>query len=228
MKLLLFDIDGTLLHTHGVGRRAVQEALSEITGQAVTTGDVDFSGKTDPQILREVLVATSADEEWLNGRFPEAVNAYQATMKRLFEPERVTALPGAVDLVEHLAAEDRHHLGLLTGNLRPLAYLKIGAIGLDRHFPFGAFGCDDEDRNNLPVVATSRAEEHTGWAFAPDEVVVIGDTPRDVACGRAFGARVVAVATGRFDREALAAHDPDVLLDDLSDLDTCVDAVTRV
>lgn len=226
MQLLLFDIDGTLLDAHGGGRRAVEEGLAALVGHPVPTAGISFSGKTDPQILREVLVRAGAAKPWLGERFGEALEAYRRTAEALWPSTRVTALPGAVALVERLAAEqDAFRLGLLTGNIRPMAYRKVGAIGLDRHFPFGAFGCDHEDRNCLPAVAVQRAESHIGRRFAPENVVVIGDTPRDVACARAFGARVVAVATGRFPREVLAKHAPDALLDDLSDAEAVLQAL---
>lgn len=225
MKLLLFDIDGTLMHTHGVGRRSVETVLSELVGREVSTEGISFSGKTDPQILREVLVAVEAEADLTGDRFPEAVEGYQRVMRETFDPEGVTVLPGAVEIVERLAERDDVQLALLTGNLQAMAYLKMRAIGLDAHFPFGAFGCDSENRNELPAVAVERAEAHAGRTFQPEEIVVIGDTPRDVDCARAYGTKVVAVATGRFSREELAEHGPDLLLDDLSDLDACIDAI---
>jgi len=225
VRLLLFDIDGTLLETHGAGRRAVEAALSDLTGRAVSADGISFSGKTDRQILREVLTASGADGEWLDGRFDEALGAYETTAHRLLDAARVTALPGAVALVERLAGEAAAQLALLTGNIRPMAYRKVEAVALAEHFPFGAFGCDHEDRNCLPAVAAERAEAHTGRRFGPEETVVIGDTPRDVACARAFGARVVAVATGKFSREELAVHTPDILLDDLQDVAASLDAL---
>ena len=226
MKLLLFDIDGTLLTTNGAGRPAVEAALSDLTGQPISTDGIAFSGKTDPQILREVLLHNRADEALLNGRFAEAVEAFRRTMRRVFDPAGVTALAGARALVERLLGDERARLGLLTGNLREMAYLKVGALGLDeRHFPFGAFGCDAEDRNALPRIAIERAAAHAGRPFAEADVVVIGDTPRDIECGRLGGCTTVAVATGRFGRDELAAHAPDLLLDDLADAEAFVRAV---
>lgn len=217
MKLLLFDIDGTLLETGGVGRKAVESALSELAGQPISTEGVSFSGKTDPQILREVLTLNDVHPDLLNGRFAEVVDAYRAMLPRLLQAAMVRALPGAAALVERLHAEPAVQLGLLTGNVREMAYLKLDAIGLGGYFPFGAFGCDHEDRNALPAVAVERALAHAGRPFEPSDVLVIGDTPRDVECARAYGARVVAVATGRFGRAELAEHAPDALLDSLED-----------
>lgn len=226
MKLLLFDIDGTLLTANGTGRPAVESALAGLTGTEITTEGISFSGKTDPQILREVLTHNAVDEHWTNGRFPEAVEAFRQTMHRIFDPASVDALDGAQALVRRLADEAEAQLALLTGNLEEMAYLKVGAIGFDRaHFPFGAFGSDDEDRNTLPSIALDRAASHAGRTFACDATVVIGDTPRDIECGRRAGCRTVAVATGRYDADALAEHAPDVLLTDLADTDRALAAI---
>ncbi|MEM1042597.1 MAG: HAD hydrolase-like protein [Bacteroidota bacterium] len=220
MNLLLFDIDGTLLTTNGAGRGAVESALAELTGQPISADGISFSGKTDPQILREVLTQNGVDAAWTNGRFAEVVESFRQTMHRLFDPDGTDELEGAAALVERLHADDRVQLALLTGNLSEMAYLKVGAIGLgETHFPFGAFGSDAEDRNALPAIAVERAHAHGDRSFEAGEVIVIGDTPRDIACARAYGARAVAVATGRFDRDALAEHEPDALLDDLADTD---------
>jgi phosphoglycolate phosphatase-like HAD superfamily hydrolase len=225
MKLLLFDIDGTLLTTNGAGRPAVEAALSEIAGFPVSTEGVSFSGKTDPQILREVLTRSGADEDLLNGRFHEAVEAFRQTRHRVFDPAGADALDGACALVERLHGDERVQLALLTGNLREMAYLKVGAIGFDeRHFPFGAFGSDSEHRNELPAIALERAAAHAGRSFE-GEVVIIGDTPRDIECGRAGGCVTVAVPTGRYDRAALAEHEPDVLLDSLADAEAFIASI---
>lgn len=218
MKLILFDIDGTLLTTNGAGRGAVESALSDLLGYPISTEGISFSGKTDPQILREVLKHNDVDPSWTSSRFTEAVESFRQTMHRLFDPEGTDELEGASALVERLHSDERVQLALLTGNLHEMAYLKVGAIGLGQtHFPFGAFGSDNEDRNALPAVAAERASAHARRSFEANDVIVIGDTPRDIECARAYGARVVAVATGHYDRETLAEHEPDVLLDSLAD-----------
>ena len=224
MKLLLFDIDGTLLTTNGAGRPAVESAISDLVGCPISTEGITFSGKTDPQILREVLVKNEADEALLNGRFSEVVEAFRTTMHRVFDPAGADALLGAQALVEQLHTDDRFQLALVTGNLQEMAYLKVGAIGFgEQHFPFGAFGSDHEDRNELPGIARSRAVAHAGIEHG--EAIIIGDTPRDIECGRAGGCMTVAVATGRFDRSTLAEHEPDVLLDSLEDADAFLRAI---
>lgn len=226
MKLLLFDIDGTLLTTNGAGRPAVEAALSEIAGVDISTEGISFSGKTDPQILREVLAHNGADEALLNGRFSEAVESFRTTMHRVFDPDGTDALDGATALIDRLHDDDRFQLALLTGNLQEMAYLKVGAIGFDdAHFPFGAFGSDHENRNELPAIARQRALTYTSRAFPDADVFIIGDTPRDIECGRLGGCRTVAVPTGRFDRATLAEHEPDILLDTLANADAFIDAL---
>lgn len=214
MPVLLFDIDGTLLQSHGVGRTSVNAALADLVGETFDFSDITFSGKTDRQIFREVLEAgqrcgldvtpSQAD------RFGEL---YQKEMAANLPSATVEALPGAVDLVRQLS-RDGAELGMLTGNLEPLAYAKVERIGLgESELPFGAFGSDDEDRNALPAVAARRASERYGRDVSTTELVIVGDTPRDIACARAAGARVVAVATGRYDAGQL--READVVLESL-------------
>ena len=215
-KLLLFDIAGTLLTTHGLGRTSVAAALRRVLGRDVPFDALSFSGKTDPQIFREILrLDAGADEGTFEETFRATLDAYQEEVHARVGAAAIEAFPGAQALVERLADDDRVALGLVTGNLREMAYLKLDRLGLSSHFPFGAFGCDHEDRNCLVPIAVERAEAHTGRRFDPAEVVVIGDTPRDIACARAAGAVAVAVATGHVSREQLAAENPDVLLDTL-------------
>ena len=217
MKLLLFDIDGTLLLTHGVGRRSVEEALLRVLGRPLSTEGVSFSGKTDPQIFAEVLDRHGIPPQSLNGQFEELLDVYGELMHEAVRARGVEVLPGVPTLLEQLASTPNVHLALLTGNLEPMAYLKLEAAGLDGYFGFGAFGSDSPDRNALPAIALERARASTGLDFRGKDVIVIGDTERDIACSRAVGAFSIAVCTGRFKRADLLAHAPDALLDDLSD-----------
>ncbi|MEM8557580.1 MAG: HAD hydrolase-like protein [Bacteroidota bacterium] len=214
--LLLFDIDGTLLNGNGIGRRCVEAALTEVVGRPVSAEGVPFSGKTDPQCLRDVYEANGI--EATDTLIADGLAHYAAAMHATATADMVTVLPGVPSLVASLSVDDRVQLALLTGNMEAMAYLKVGFLGYDRAtFPFGAFGSDSEARNDLPAIAADRARSHTGRSYASEEVVVIGDTPRDIACARHFGARAIAVATGRFDAESLAEHEPDALLSDLRD-----------
>ena len=217
-RVLLFDIDGTLLQSHGVGRASVTAALGDLVGDVFDFSDITFSGKTDPQIFREVLEAAGRCGLDVGGATPEAFSdLYHREMSARLPAAHVEALPGAVDLVRQLAA-DGADVGLLTGNLEPIAYAKIGRIGLSAaELPFGAFGSDHADRNALPAIGAARAAERLGRAVAPSDLVIIGDTPRDIACARAGGAVSVAVATGRYDADQLG--EADVVLGSLADFD---------
>lgn len=219
MAVLLFDIDGTLYHGDGVGRRAVETTLAARVGRPVDTSAVDFSGRTDPQIFRAILSDTALVGD-LDGDLPaliaEAIDAYHADMVVRLPQSRTTAIPGAVEAVRRFHAAGRP-VGLLTGNLEPVAYLKVEAVGLDRAlFAFGAYGSDDESRDALPAVAAERASAVLGRTVEARDLVVVGDTPLDVACARAAGAVAVAVTTGRFSAADLAHAD--LVLDSLDGL----------
>jgi phosphoglycolate phosphatase-like HAD superfamily hydrolase len=223
MKLLLFDIDGTLLHANGTGRTAVEKALTDLCGRSISTDGVTFSGKTDPAIMREILEANGLDPADTLVR--DALDVYEETAHAAFDPDTVDALPGTTALLDRLAPRQEVHLGLLTGNIESMAYRKLNAVDFDHHFAFGAFGSDHSERHHLPPVAVARALAHTGHQFRGADVVIIGDTQHDIHCGRHVGALSVAVCTGRYARGELAAHEPDVLLDDLSDAEGFVNAI---
>ena len=208
--VLLFDIDGTLLQAHGVGRRCIEAALEHVVGGAFDTSALSFSGKTDTQIFREVLTAAGdadLDRTDADGVHGALGDTYCELMHECLPDAHVEALPGAVDLVRRLA-RDGVAMGLLTGNLQPLAYAKVARVGLGpAEFPFGAFGSDAEDRNALPAIAAERVGSLLGQDVMGADLVVIGDTPLDIACARAAGAMAVAVATGRYGVGELAGAD---------------------
>lgn len=223
MKLLLFDVDGTLLHASGAGRTAIERALSDLCRCPISTDTVTFSGKTDPAIMREILQTNGldADDSLVNN----ALDVYEETAHDTFDPDAVEVLPGIPELIDHLVPHEDVHLGLLTGNIESMAYRKLNAIDLDHHFAFGAFGSDHPERHHLPPVAVARALAYTGHQFRGADIVIIGDTQHDIRCGRPVGAFSVAVCTGRYERAELAPHDPDLLLDDLSDVQGFMNAV---
>ncbi|HEX8298995.1 MAG TPA: HAD family hydrolase [Rubricoccaceae bacterium] len=213
MPVLLFDIDGTLYDGHGIGRTAVEATLAARAGRPVDSSGVPFSGRTDPQIFRALLATLDLDSD---DHLDSALGAYRDDMLARLPGARATAIPGAPEAVRRLAGAGLP-VGLLTGNLEPVAYLKVEAVGLDRGlFPFGAYGSDDESRDALPAVAAVRAAAVLGRPVETRELVVIGDTPLDVACARAAGAVAVAVTTGRFSRADLAHAD--LVLDSLDGL----------
>ena len=217
MKLLLFDIDGTLLHANGSGRHAVENALADVCGHPVSTEGIHFSGKTDPQIIVEILQANGLNSDRVDALLTDALDAYERVASTALDPNDIDLLPGADALLRTLAGRTDVQLALLTGNIERMAYHKLGAVELDHHFPFGAFGSDHADRYQLPTVALQRAHDHTGHPFRGEDTIIIGDTQHDIRCGRGVGARAVGVCTGRYTRDDLAPHNPDVLLDDLTD-----------
>ena len=216
MKLLLFDIDGTILKTH-IGRQTIDQTLSRLCGHPISSEQVSFSGKTDPQIIQEILLRNGLSAPEAAALVPEVLDGYVEAARRAIATHHIEVLPGVRDLIDHLAAQDTVQLALLTGNLEETAYLKLEAVGLAAYFPFGAFGSDHADRAELPPIAVQRAYTHTGRSYTGKDVVIIGDSENDVRCGRGLGVFAVAVATGHVSRAALAAQHPDLLLDDLCD-----------
>jgi phosphoglycolate phosphatase len=228
-RLVLWDIDGTLLSAGRVARDAILLSLKSSYGWNYTPdhedrGKFDFSGKTDPQIVRE-LVMEDVGRERFERDLPRALDLYLEELARQLKPDTVVPKPGVTILLERLAADPRVTLGLLTGNLERGARLKLAPPGFNRYFGFGAFGSDSADRYQLPPVAVERALAQTGRRFAGKSVVVVGDSIHDVACGRSIGVRAVAVATGITSTARLAAERPDALFEDFTDTDRALAAI---
>lgn len=212
--LLLWDIDGTLIDSGGAGMRALKTALRNTFSINDSLSDIDYAGRTDRHIMRQIFAkfGLPADEEHF-GRYAEA---YLAALPSELDRGRAGVMPGVLNILPE-AGDRGAALGLLTGNIRRGAQVKLGFHGLWDYFPFGAFADDSEFRNELGPHALRRARERFGQAFSPERVWVIGDTPHDVSCARAIGARSLAVATGLYSIEALAGHNPSALMSDLSD-----------
>lgn len=225
MKLLLFDIDGTLLRVSRSGGQIVRDVLGRLIGRTIVTDGIRFSGRTDYPILRDVLIASGLDRDEAESILPDVVAAYEQQALEFLADGEADPLPGADELLSKLSDRNDVVLGLLTGNIESLAYAKLRSCSIDHHFEFGAFGSDREDRYELPKVALKRAHDHTGRHFEGKDVVIIGDTEHDILCGRSIGVFAVGVATGHFDREFLGRHGPDLLLDDLTDSGQFVDAL---
>lgn len=219
MKVLLFDIDGTLLHSGGAGRRAMEKAFEELTGIADGFRGIEMSGKTDSSILDEALriLKLSFDRD----RTKAFKERYFLELKEeIRKPnERQRLMPGIRHLLERLSRHLDVTLGLLTGNWRASAEIKLQHFGLLDYFRFGAFAEDAPSRDELVPVAVRRYRELAGRDPKAGDVWVIGDTVRDVACARPHGARAIAVATGKYSLEELAAAKPDAVFLDFSDLD---------
>jgi phosphoglycolate phosphatase-like HAD superfamily hydrolase len=231
MKLILFDIDGTLLWTDGAGRRAIHRALLDEAGTAGPIDTYRFDGKTDPQIVRELLTLAGHPEADAEHRITAVCRRYVEVLAGELEraPNASRLMPGIAALLtalEEFEGQGRAMVGLLTGNVKPGAELKLRSAGVDpARFAVGAYGSDAERRAALPPIAAERAGELAGRSFMGADVVIVGDTPDDVACGRPFGARAVAVATGFYDVGALRATGAAHVFQALDDTPAVLDAL---
>jgi phosphoglycolate phosphatase-like HAD superfamily hydrolase len=219
LRLVLFDVDGTILLTDGAGRRAVNRALVDVFG---STGPADhrFDGKTDPQIVRELMRQEGHVDAHIDAKMDRLLELYVEYLRDELRTGAggIRVMPGVRELLDALEARDDVVLGLLTGNLAAGAHAKLGAAGIDpTRFRVGAYGSDHETRGELPAVAQRRLRDELGLEIQGDHVVVIGDTPADLHCGRGIGARAIGVATGHYSVEELQRHDPIAVFQNLSD-----------
>ena len=223
-RLVLFDVDGTLL-SGGPAKKAFHIALLDVFGTAGPIHEWEFSGKTDPQIARELLTEAGVEQNHIDKGLSQVWKRYLYEMQVRLPDCPTRPLPGVKELLSRLDATGAVALGLLTGNVAEGARLKLSSAGLAPWLSIGAFGSDREVRNQLPAIAIRRAEKHWGALFSSEEVVVVGDTPRDVACGRSQGTRTVAVATGRFGIDALYETGADEVLASLEETDQALTAI---
>jgi phosphoglycolate phosphatase-like HAD superfamily hydrolase len=224
--LVLFDIDGTLLTSGGAGEHALRVGFEEEFGIRDDLSKVEISGRTDSGIARQMLRFHGLEVTDVNlGRF---YGGYLRNLARELPLRQGRLLPGIEAVLAELIRKPHVALGLLTGNLREGARLKLEHYRVAEFFPIGAFADDHHDRNALGPFALERASSLHGVDFDPKCVTVIGDTPHDVSCSRAIGARALAVATGSFGVADLERCNPDVLLPDLGDLQQTLQALPGV
>jgi phosphoglycolate phosphatase len=218
-QLILFDIDGTLLWPRGVGRDATHGAMLEVFG---TCGNLEahrFGGKTDWTTLVELLGDDGYTEESIGRWMPRYEKAAAHHTQKIIGDYPVEACPGAIELVHYIHKHAQLMQGIVTGNVSTTSPLKLQAAGFNPDwFPIGAYGSEALDRNDLPQMALERAITHFNQPITPQQVVVIGDTPADIACARALGAVAIAVKTGFATDEALHTAEPDHFLNDLTEL----------
>lgn len=216
MKILFFDIDGTLIDSGGAGKLAMETAINTELGVTVPTLGVPYAGRTDRAIIADLLRYHGAEPSPSN--VERILGAYLGHLPRCLTQRQGQALPGVRELLEALRGRDDVLLGLLTGNVEAGASNKLAYFGLDHFFQCGGFADDHIDRNDVAHAARQRAERHLGRTI--DDTItmwVIGDTPHDVTCGRAIGARVLAVATGSHSVDQLQSSLPDHVVSDLTD-----------
>lgn len=229
-KLILFDIDGTLVKVLGAGRRALAEAFGRVFERPDAIAHLDpewFAGKTDLYIFRQVALDSGITSWDYDRRYTELEGTYLELLRRQVEEHPdAHALPGAEALLMALSnGNGGPALGLLTGNIEAGARVKLEPFGLNRFFPSGGFGSDALDRADIGRVARERFERRLGLLIEPGQVVVVGDTPADILAARACGFRVLAVASGWNDPETLQSASPDMFAIDLNDTARLVEAL---
>lgn len=227
MKVVLFDIDGTLLMTDGAGRRSMEHALRTVFGVG---GDPSYryDGKTDRQITREQMRAAGFEDAEIDRRMADVLNTYVTalTLELTARPEQARLCAGILPLLDRLREVPEVTLGLLTGNIEQGARQKLRAVNVPwEQFVVNAFGSDHEHRPELPAVAQRRARDVLGRDVPGDRMVILGDTPADIHCGRALNVRAIGVATGRYSVDDLAAHDPAAVFATLEATDAVIEAI---
>jgi len=234
LRILLWDLDGTLVHgkRYGVFKDYTVPMLETVFGTAGSLRGMIVSGMTDLQIVEEALRDKGITREHISARKEELRRCYMEEMKRATGNgnQIIEAMPGAREVLQRIEEHPRYRSALLTGNIEPAAYLKLEMTGLSQFFRLpGAFGDDSFDRRDLPALAAQRINQHLGADLQPEQFIVIGDTPNDIACARHFGARVIAVATGRIhSADDLAACEPDALLPDLLDAELVLETLASL
>ena len=216
MKLLLFDIDGTLIMPRGVGQLAADQAFEKLYGIKNIMNNIDTCGKTDPLILHEMFIK-AFNRGFYENEEKEFFDEYLIQLEVVLETEeRLPVLPGVYELLEHLNNRPDTVLAVGTGNIESGAWLKLKYAGLKKYFTFGGFGSDSEDRERLLKIAIIKGRMKYNNNNNFDKVFVIGDTPMDIIHGTRTGAETIAVATGLYSKSELEDHNPHHLLDDLN------------
>jgi phosphoglycolate phosphatase-like HAD superfamily hydrolase len=213
-RLILFDIDGTLMDTGGAGTRSLNIAFRDVFSIEDAFSGITMAGKTDVQIIKEAFSVHKIPDD--NGALPSLLSRYVVSLKREIDKSRKHLKPGVLDILKRFREIAACHIGLLTGNIEEGARIKLECFGLNEYFEAGAFGSDDEDRNRLLPVAVRKFSLLKKVTIAYSNCIVIGDTPRDVSCSRRYGAVAVAVSTGPYSYDSLLRTGANLVVHDLS------------
>lgn len=227
-KIVLFDIDGTILNVESsLARSIFIDAFGELFGIDISKNIPSFHGKTDLQIIADIANLYSID---YNNETEQIWNNIFEKFEQRITKESITILPGAFELIEEINKAENFELGLVTGNFKKNAYYKLSLVGLDEYFPFGGFGDDSSDRNKLPLIAIERAKKSKiiDETYSISNSVIIGDTFRDIQAAKSNSLKSVAVATGKAPSSELRRYTPDVLFEDLSDYKKVFDCLNKL
>lgn len=212
-KFYLFDIDGTLLRVQtSFMKQLITEIIRRLGREEVIMDGKSFAGRTDRDIFLQLMQMNDVSEK----RFDDIRQLYINLLEQNLTSAQVNSIDGVENALDFFAGQGVH-IGLLTGNFRESAFIKLNRAGIDSYFEHGAFGCNHTNRNDLPELAYTIGTSMFGNNFAPSDMIIIGDTPKDVECAKNFGAVSVAVSTGFCSRAELLEHQPDLLLDSLAE-----------
>ncbi|MCS7203932.1 MAG: HAD hydrolase-like protein [Thermodesulfovibrio sp.] len=217
MKLILFDIDGTLISTGGAGTRALDKAFFEVLDIKNAFINFEMAGKTDIQIIKEGLLRWQIKPS--SPLIKTIIKSYLKNLEVEMNNNSKHIKPGVIDFLNFIQNDLGYPIGLLTGNLEKGARVKLAAFDLNHYFPFGAFGSDHEDRRYLLPIALTRFSRLFRRKISFNNCIVVGDTPRDVACAKPYGAKVIAVATGPYTVSELITTEADVVVEELSEIE---------